>query len=215
MYLYLIRHGQSIENTLAWDGRNENSPLTEVGRAQAQALADWLAPRVSFDKLYVSTMQRTRQTAAPLAQALGCRPMYTDQLREVGNAYPDGQPFPDEALPLYFQDVWGSTHPYQPVTENGENWMQFRARIGAFIEKLVQERSDNQAGYTVGVVCHGGVIEGVFEHIFQKGPISPLVIHTNNTGITLLEYAPTPRNVPDWWLRYHNRTRHLPEEHIT
>ncbi|MFP4322110.1 MAG: histidine phosphatase family protein [Anaerolineales bacterium] len=215
MHLYLIRHGQSVENTMAWDGRNDNSALTETGQAQAQALAEWLASRVQFDRFYVSTMQRTRQTAAPLVPHLTCTPIYSDELREVGNAYPDGRPFPDDALPMYYQDVWGSTHPYDPVTENGENWMQFRARVGAFLQKLINERPNNQVGYTVGVVCHGGVIEGFFEHIFQKGPISPLVIHTNNTGITLLEYSPTPRKMPDWWLRYHNNTRHLSEDLIT
>ncbi|HLA42256.1 MAG TPA: hypothetical protein VJZ27_02405, partial [Aggregatilineales bacterium] len=58
------------------------------------------------------------------------------------------------------------------------------------------------------VVCHGGVIEGFFEHIFQKGPWSAVVVTTSNTGITHLEYHPR-EGMPDWWLHYHNWTRHL------
>ena len=214
MHIFLIRHGQSVENTQPWDGKNINSPLTELGHQQARALATHLKDRLHFNHLYVSTMQRTRQTAAHLEETLGVTAVVEDRLREVGNALPDGNVFPDNALPRYTLGVWGSLRPYLPITEGGENWMHFRARVGGFIEWVIHQGNDDHEEMNVGVVCHGGVIEGVFEHVFQKGPVSPLVVHTNNTGITHLEFNPT-EGMPDWWLRYHNRTNHLADDQIT
>jgi broad specificity phosphatase PhoE len=210
MHLYLIRHGQSVENTTAWDGKNTNSPLTDLGRAQASALGTWLAQHgPTFDKIYASPMQRTRQTAGILAQALGWSAVhYDDRLREIGNARPDGSPFPDDSLPRYILGIWGTLHPYKPVTVGGENWMHFRARVGGFIEALVESMPAEHSAFRVAVICHGGVIEGVFEHIFQKGPWSAVIVHSHNTGITHLEYIPMG-GYPDWRLSYHNQTRHL------
>ncbi len=213
MHIYLIRHGQSIENTHSWDGRNYNSPLTLLGEAQADALGRWLAASpIQLDKLYVSGMQRTRQTAqAIIRHQPDLKWIQDDRLREVGNARPDGTIMPDDELPRYFIEIWGSTQPYKAISESGENWMHFRARIGGFLEWVIEESSPDQA---VGVVCHGGVIEGCFEHVFQKGPWSAVLVHTSNTGITYLEYKPLP-NRPAWHLHYHNQTRHLDIDQIS
>jgi broad specificity phosphatase PhoE len=159
-------------------------------------------------------MQRTRQTASYLEEKLGITAVVEDRLREVGNALPDGKVFPDDKLPRYILGVWGSLHPYLPITEGGENWMHFRARVGGFIEWAIQQIDGNPVECCVGVVCHGGVIEGVFEHVFQKGPVSPVVVHSHNTGVTRLEFNPT-EGMPDWKLYYHNRTAHLQDDQIT
>ncbi len=61
------------------------------------------------------------------------------------------------------------------------------------------------------LVAHAGVIEAVFEYIFEKGPWSVVAVETHNTGITHIEHRPQP-NRPDWWLHYHNLTHHLTDE---
>lgn len=101
------------------------------------------------------TMNRARQTAEALGQAVGLTPIFDDRLREIGNNYPDGSAFPDNALPRYFADRWGSLNPYDAVTENGENWMHFRARVGGFIEWLIDHYEPDHLGKRIGVVCHG------------------------------------------------------------
>lgn len=215
MDIYLIRHGQSEENTKPeWDGDNTNSPLTPLGESQASAVGAWLARYVKLDRIYASTMRRAQQTAQAIAAHYPMELCFDDRLREVGNAYGDGKPFPDDDLPRYVLGVWGSLHPYKIITENGENWMQFRARVGSFIEELVEEVPNLPADFAIGVVCHGGVIEGVFEHVFQKGPVSTIIVQTNNTGITRLRYR-IREQLPPWSLLYHNKTEHLAPEQIT
>jgi len=71
--LTFIRHAESQAN--ADNVLNTDIPgpsLTEEGKAQAEQLAHQLS-RNDFDGIYVSDMVRTRQTAEPLAHALGKR----------------------------------------------------------------------------------------------------------------------------------------------
>jgi probable phosphoglycerate mutase len=107
--------------------------------------------------------------------------------------------------------------PYTPVTATGESWMQFRSRIGAFLEDLVPAARRNRIGSSpeepsdprrILLVAHAGVIEAVFEYIFEKGPWSVVAVETHHTGITHIEHRPQA-NRPDWWLHYHNLTHHL------
>src|SRR5438876_685608 len=60
--------------------RNTQSPerapglhLTDKGRDQAQAVADRLSSLKKVDAVYASPLERTRETAAPIAKAHGLR----------------------------------------------------------------------------------------------------------------------------------------------
>ena len=56
--------------------------LSENGREQAERLAERLAKQ-PIDAIYVTSLCRTAQTAAPLAQRLGLTPQVEPDLREV------------------------------------------------------------------------------------------------------------------------------------
>lgn len=163
MQLYLIRHGQSHVNLADWNNGNTDEGLTELGRRQAAALAEWIAGEVSRpDVIFSSTMRRARETVAPLAAAYELPVRFDDRLREIGNNMLDHRPWPNDGLPLTYADYWASERPFAsvtPQTEGGETMMHFRTRVGLFIEELVDQHRDE----TVIAVCHGGVIEFVFE----------------------------------------------------
>lgn len=210
MHLYLIRHGQSYVNLSTWTNGNTDEGLTDLGQRQAHALAAWL-PKVlpTFDVLYASTMRRARETAEVLAAAYD-QPIRPDhRLREVGNNRFDHTPWPDEALPNQFADYWGSARPFAPIAKDaaqGETFMHFRTRVGLFIEEVV-ERHRSQV---VVAVCHGGVVESVFDHIFNIGPWRRCEVWDHNTAVTYFEYVEHP-NRETWRLHYHNRIDHLRE----
>jgi 2,3-bisphosphoglycerate-dependent phosphoglycerate mutase len=224
MHLYLIRHGQSYINLADWAGGHRNEPLTDTGERQAEAVGLWVKENLPVGHLYCSTMLRTRQTAAAISRQTGLEIHFDDRIREVGTANKDGSPIPDEDLKPYFEKVWGTLQPYDSITEDGENWMQFRTRVGSFIEDLLRVFADidytkrptpeEEVAQSVIIVCHGGVIEAFFEYVFEKGPWSVVAVMTNNTGITHLEYRPVP-NRPDWRLHFHNKLVHLTPELIT
>lgn len=60
----VVRHAEKVP-----DG-SDDPPLTTAGQARAQAIADWLADS-DVVAVYSSDTRRTRQTAAPTAQAHG------------------------------------------------------------------------------------------------------------------------------------------------
>lgn len=208
MHLFLIRHGQSFVNLPGWDGSNPDAGLTELGHQQAQALATWLVNELpAVDSIYCSTMQRARQTAAPLAAQYGRPVNFDNRLREIGASRYDHQPWPKELLPGRYADYWASERPFAsvtPIIDGGESMMHFRTRVGLFIEEMV----GNHRHQTVLVVCHGGVIEVVFDHVFNIGPWRRCEVWNNNTGIGHFEYVEHPGR-ETWRLHYHNRTDHF------
>jgi probable phosphoglycerate mutase len=209
MHLYMIRHGQSYVNLPEWTGGNTDEPLTEKGQKQAAALAAWLPLHLpKIDVIYASTMNRARETAVPLAKAYGKEITFDDRLREIGNNRFDHTPWPSDDLPEY-GDFWGSERPFSSITphyKNGESLMHFRARLGMFIEDIKERHLDQ----TVIAVCHGGVIELTFDHVFNIGPWRHCEVWTHNTGVTHFEYVHHPRR-ESWRIRSHSRIEHLAE----
>lgn len=83
MRLLLLRHGQTHGNTSgALDTAFPGLDLTELGLRQAEAAARVLSAE-PLDGLFVSTLARTHQTAAPLAAATGLTPAELPGLREI------------------------------------------------------------------------------------------------------------------------------------
>jgi probable phosphoglycerate mutase len=211
VHLYLIRHGQSFINLNEWDwngGATLDQPLTDLGVQQAVALAAWLPNHVTnVTALYASSMLRARQTAEPLAEAFRVSVQFDHRVREIGNNRIDHTAWPEDEAPSQYSPVWVTARPFSPTmhdAETSETYMHTRVRVGLFIEEL----ADRHRGENVLVVCHGGVIDCVFDHIFNVGPWRRCEMWTNNTGVTHFEYV----NHPDrevWRLHYYNRFEHL------
>ena len=71
MELLVIRHAEPVRVTAAESGGAPADPeLTPRGHDQAARLADWLAAE-GVDHVTSSPLRRARETAAPLASALG------------------------------------------------------------------------------------------------------------------------------------------------
>lgn len=79
-----IQHCQSVHHTNGMVGSWTDWDLTELGRRQAQSIADHLAPELAGQsvKLFSSDLKRAAQTAAPLAEKLGVEVEYRPELRE-------------------------------------------------------------------------------------------------------------------------------------
>lgn len=82
--IFLARHGETEWNRVGrWQGRTD-IPLSDVGRAQAQALRQRVSGR-GIVRVYASDLGRARETADIVAIALGLAPVTLDaRLRERG-----------------------------------------------------------------------------------------------------------------------------------
>ncbi len=79
--LYLVRHGQTVENKANILQGHLPGHLSEEGLSQARQLRDRLKD-VHFDALLCSDLQRCRDTAVILNEPHGLQPEYTPLLRE-------------------------------------------------------------------------------------------------------------------------------------
>ncbi|MET7699316.1 histidine phosphatase family protein [Streptomyces sp. NPDC005485] len=88
--LLLARHGRTI-----WHAENRYAgvsdvPLTDEGRAQAQALGLWAAAH-PVDAIWTSTVSRAVATADPACRALGLTPHREPALRECDFGVVEGR----------------------------------------------------------------------------------------------------------------------------
>ena len=106
--LYLIRHGRPAST---WGEADEDPGLDETGHAQARAARDILlsGPQPERPRLVVSSpLRRCRETATPLAEALGILPEIDARVGEI----PTPRALSAEERPLWlrtaFLGTWGA-----------------------------------------------------------------------------------------------------------
>ena len=81
MYLYLVRHGQSVGNERKLFFGWSDHPLTELGREQARQAAEKLR-EVSFTRCVASDLSRAWDTALICAEGRGVAVESDPRLRE-------------------------------------------------------------------------------------------------------------------------------------
>ena len=131
--LILVRHGRTSWNV---QGRVQGGGgLDEVGRAQVAALTQRLVDE-PITAVYASPAWRTRQTAQPLADALGLRLRRRRLLRDLDYGRYAGAFVADvmrEAPDLFHR--W-RTEPHTVTFDGGENLAALRVRIERFIRDM-------------------------------------------------------------------------------
>jgi 2,3-bisphosphoglycerate-dependent phosphoglycerate mutase len=182
----LVRHGQSaayVEGTPfpLIDGQGD-PPLSPLGRFQARQIAERLASE-PLSALYVTSLQRTHQTAAPLAERLGLRVRVEPDLREVHLGEGEGGRFRQmaaenhpAALAMRADREWGRI----PGAETNE---QLLTRSVAAVRRTAAAHP----GEMVAAFAHGGTIGALVSHAAgvnpftfngtRNGAIAHLVVH--------------------------------------
>jgi probable phosphoglycerate mutase len=155
--ILLVRHGESAPaqpgvSFPLRDGHGD-PPLDPVGERQAELLADRLVHE-RVDAIYVTTLQRTHQTAAPLAERLGLDVIEEPDLREVFLGEWEGGEFRVRAAqgdPV-FRQIWEQER--WDVIPGGEVLEEFDERVWRGFQRIVAVHPDER----VMAVSHGGVI---------------------------------------------------------
>jgi broad specificity phosphatase PhoE len=157
--LYLIRHGRashrsSAETTTA-RGRVADPPLDEIGLEQARVLGLRLLKMPPPAGLYVSSLNRARQTIAPYEAATGRSATVVEDLVEwYGGAW-EFKEF--EELLIEHPEMPGRILRQDPVfflAPGGEPQDAFQRRVLDAVEAALTAHPDGD----VWIVCHGGVI---------------------------------------------------------
>ena len=80
--IIMVRHGQSESNVRKTFTGQLDAPLTDVGREQAQRMAQYL-DKYRIDKIYASSLDRSVETAQAIADRQNCPVEKCDAIREI------------------------------------------------------------------------------------------------------------------------------------
>ncbi len=161
--LTLMRHGRSrADDEIVHEGRYD-SPLTDVGRQQAQARArDLLAQGMTFDCIIASPLARAHETAQIIAEVLHV-PLEVDaDWMELDNG-PLAGLSPDVAAVRYPKPDF--RNPYEPFCGSGESEWEIHCRAARALGKVVRRG----AGCYL-VVAHGGILNAALRTIVGATP---------------------------------------------
>ena len=160
----LVRHGESAaahpDRPFPLKDGHGDPPLHANGERQAEALADRLAATEDVAAIYVTTLRRTHQTAAPLAALLGLVPIVEPDLREVHLGEWEGGEFRVRAAngdPVFAEVMRQQRWDLIP---GAESHADFDARLQAGLGRIVRANPHR----TVVAVVHGGVIGQLLAH---------------------------------------------------
>jgi broad specificity phosphatase PhoE len=178
--LLLLRHGESEGNASRRFGSHGPTPLTALGRRQAEAAARAIAAR-KVDVIYVSDLPRAVETAAPLALLTGLVPVETPALRERSVGELTGLTF-EEAAERY-PEVWAALlrRDVEATPPGGESHRTCAARLFALLAEIVPRH----AGQRVVLVSHGAAIEHLVRWFLAAPGDGELrfILHTDNCSI--------------------------------
>jgi probable phosphoglycerate mutase len=198
--LLLVRHGESIparddQPFPLVDGHGDPE-LDPRGHDQAERVADRLEHE-DVTTIYVTTLQRTAQTAAPLATRLGITPRVEPDLREVylGDWEGTFRKHVAEAHPIaqqmYTQGRWD-------VIPGAEPAEAFAERVRGAITRIAVAHRDE----AVVVVSHGGTIGQILAMATGSRPFA--FVGSDNGAISHIVVTDER-----WILRRYNDTAHL------
>jgi broad specificity phosphatase PhoE len=157
--LILIRHGQQQwpDQKTATVGDWIDPPLSELGRRQAAAVAEYLADE-PITAVYSSNLKRAFDTGRAVAQARGLLQETIEQLAEIqlyGKLPNDSRPVEllGEKVASGARERFIQTKQWDAYPDS-ETSVDFRRRVGYAVEAALIDHP----GETVAVACHGGVI---------------------------------------------------------
>lgn len=203
--ILLVRHGQTPTTGQSLPGRAKGLHLSDKGREQATEVAERLATFPKIDAIYSSPLERTRETAAPLAKKLGQRIVVDKGLVECDFGDWTGAKLVD----LMKKPEWATVQ-RAPSTfrfPNGESFTEMQVRITSALDAIRLRHP----GGVVACFSHADPIKAALAHamgthldLFQRivvstcsvsalayGTGSPIVLTVNSTGGSLADLRPS------------------------
>ncbi|MFA6575679.1 MAG: bifunctional RNase H/acid phosphatase [Nocardioides sp.] len=185
--LILVRHGvtaHTVDKRFSGGLASSNPGLSDDGRAQVRATADWLAPIAEqVDTVIASPVRRTRESAEIVAEVLG-RPLVEEPgFAEMEFGIWDGMTFGEvaKAFPEGL-DAWLGSLDVAP--EGGESFRVVEQRVLAGLQRVL----DAHAGRTVVVVSHVTPIKTLVAHAVNAPLDSVFRMELSPASVTVVSF---------------------------
>jgi probable phosphomutase (TIGR03848 family) len=183
-----VRHGQTPTTGKVLPGRARGLNLSEKGQQQADRAAERIAALQTDDRkiaaVYASPLERTQETAKPIARALGLRVRKHQGLLEADFGDWTGA----ELKRLYKKPEWRTVqrNPSGFRFPGGESFIEMQTRICGAVDRLRAAHP----GQTVVAVSHADPIKAAVAHamgthldLFQRIVVSPCSVSAVLYGV--------------------------------
>jgi 2,3-bisphosphoglycerate-dependent phosphoglycerate mutase len=197
--LWIVRHGETEWNIQGRIQGHGDSPLTAMGIAQAQALAQLLAAQHHDDaiaehhkifRVMSSDAGRAHHTARILAAGLKLDVATTPSFRERSYGIAEGMTYAE--IDTHYPGAFSKVHETDPdyCIPQGESRRSFHHRvINALEDVCVHQRnlSAAVAQRPVLIVCHGGLLGAIYRWATNMPIATAASIPIPNTGMNKLK----------------------------
>lgn len=200
-----VRHGQTPTTGTKLPGRAPGLHLAPKGVAQAETAGARIAALDRVKAVYASPMERTQETAAPIAKACGLRVRTHKGLIEADFGQWTGK----NLSMLRKKPEWKTVQRYPSGFRfpGGESFAEMQTRMTGAVQELVAKHP----GETIVAVSHADTIKAAIADaagtpldLFQRivvspcsvsaviySPTGPIVLSVNSTGDDLTSLVPS------------------------
>ncbi|AEB76071.1 phosphoglycerate mutase [Clostridium botulinum] len=170
--IYLTRHGQTQWNLNKRLQGWKNSPLTELGISQAEALRDRLKD-MELDIIYTSPIERAYKTAEIIRGDKKIEIVKNDGLKELNYGEWEGSTIEEiEKNPMYNEQLDNLfNHPKEYVPFGGETYEHLIERIDSTMNEILEKNKDKK----VLIVTHGMTLKALIHYFNENMTINDIV----------------------------------------
>ena len=186
MKIFLLRHGESVDDVEDAYGGIADYSLTDAGRRTAQELASKLSSS-GIEILYSSPYKRAFETAGIVANTIKCDIKTIEDLRErnsYGVLSGVNKAKSKEIFGGVLAKLKGKAGDYysDELVVGAENVKDFDKRVKNAFEDVLKDASKQK---TIGIVTHGNVTRSIYKNILVvKGKIDLDLL-----AVTVIDYT--------------------------
>lgn len=168
--IYLVRHGETDLNAEKKFYGSLDVSINQTGIAQAQQLKQNLAP-IAFEKIYVSGLKRTKETATIINGSEGAPIIESAALNEKCFGLWEG--LDANQIEARFPQEWQAwlDHPFEVNPPEAEAFSQFKNRVLQAFKQII---SDKEMSLIRGneqpllIVGHLGVLRVMYQYLERE-----------------------------------------------
>ncbi|CEP61799.1 phosphoglycerate mutase LALA0_S04e00980g [Lachancea lanzarotensis] len=181
--IFLIRHGQTNENSQKILQGHLDTDLNDTGKEQAQKLGRYLTENrnIKFDKVFSSDLKRCQQTTKEVLSE------YPETERpEVQLEYGLRERSMGEIQGMYLSDAekYAEKRGKASFRDFGETPDEFQHRLTQTVSKIMQKSTELQ---NIAIVSHGGSIRQLLKWFnYTEHDMHRIIVF--NTSCTIIDY---------------------------
>jgi probable phosphoglycerate mutase len=198
--LFVVRHGETLWNQQGLLQGHLDSPLSELGVNQANALADYFS-KCDWDLIVSSDLTRAVRTAEIIKRASDKQILTDKCLRERNLGVAQGFTVKEFGEKYHDESIEFNKGGADYIIPGGESIDQRFKRSITCINGLVERFKGNK----IIIVTHGGVLDGIFRYTVKMPLNQKRTFSLFNASVNTIQIQDDSWNIVTWGYVEHLR----------